>query len=239
MSLEVVLTDDGSTLMPEPGDDVFLDVEELEQLPGMQMFDTQALQRQIDDLLRKVKDHEAETDKALSDQHTRHYTAIQEKREEITELEGELAGSKQAQGIAEDKARKFQKAIDSGSNDLLEYVLVYERRWMKAHMAIRVLLERLSHPMSGNEAVAGIVMNLRKSMDDEPEPVFHEPIEMGAEEYLAGVFNIVGKHLGHVKDSDEMHEGAVLAADMPVENEEKIKTRPSVLQKIKKTLGIE
>ncbi|RLG94050.1 hypothetical protein DRO27_05315 [Candidatus Bathyarchaeota archaeon] len=234
MSLDVELRGTPEpTLLAEPGDDdVFLDTEELESTPGMMMFETQALQRQIDDLNRKLKDRDNEVNAALREQHARHNDAVMRKMEDIAELEGELAGARAELLISRREEKLLKEGVSYSKKELLDYVFVYERRWMKAHMGIRVLLDRLSHP-GHSELLSNIVMNLRKSMEKEPEPVFNECITATPADYLAGVFHLKGTQLGYVQHSDDMEE----LEDFPG-NPEHIKEKKSVIEKIKKKLGI-
>jgi hypothetical protein len=245
MSLEVDLSDTEPTLLPEPGDDdEFLDLGELEDTPGMMLFDNHALQRQIEDLTRKLKDRDNEIDRAVAAERDRSISRETKRNKEVADLEESLAkAQKEIDRLATElKIYKVHKATTK--LELTSQAAGLERRAMRAHMAIRFLLDYISRPgYHGDGVSSNIVMKLRKAMEEEPPPSFNLTFDAGASprDLLMEWFGLGFKDPVGTKGSPDAFYGEdeVLAGgEAPVEEETSesllAKERESLLMKAKK-----
>jgi hypothetical protein len=178
MSLEVDLSEHEHTLLSEPGDDdEFLDLEELEDTPGMVLFDNHALHRQIEELTRKLKDRDNEVQAILDERDHRHRQALAVERDHVHQLETVLEAAQDELAAARASNAKLLASKAMPKRKIVEHAAVFERRAMRAHMGIRFLLDHISKPIARHVDAANIIMNLRKAVEEEPEPTFNPPLD--------------------------------------------------------------
>jgi len=168
-------------------------------MPGVVVFQTIGLKRQIEDLERKLKDQEL-----VSQKHVQRITATLNERvhdleQDVQAYEKRLGRLQEAYDDLYDEHGQlletdYRAEVISDENRLKDKLIEAEERWIAYLQLVKMFLYMVSHGglESTNGVEAAVIQRARRWLEAPPRPIWvnHQLIDVSPHDFLSTLFNL-------------------------------------------------